>query len=97
MSAMCSTVTVLSLSVNAYAGTPPNLPNVSAKQDTTLGNVLSNVGITTRNLDQASHAHHNDVRRPPIRGPSPQSNCSHSPGSGVLTELPGFPLLLRVR
>ena len=45
--------------------------------------VWSQVGITTRNRDQASHAQNSYVRRPPIRGPSPQSNCSHIPGSGT--------------
>ena len=52
-----------------------------------VGSVLSNTGMTTLNRDQASQAHHNDVRLPPMRGPSPQSHCSQSAGSGVLTEL----------
>ena len=42
----------------------------------------SQVGRTTRNLDQASQAQNNKVGRPAILGPSPQSNCSHNPGSG---------------
>lgn len=41
------------------------------------------VGITTRNRDQASHAQNNCVLRPATRGPSPQSNCTHSPGSAT--------------
>ena len=32
---------------------------------------------------QASQAHHSSVSRPPIRGPWPQSNWSHMPGSGI--------------
>lgn len=47
----------------------------------TVGRVLSQIGITTRNLDQASQAHHSVVFRPPITGPSPKSYCSQSPGS----------------
>ena len=42
----------------------------------------SQTGITTRR-DQASHAANNWVFRPPISGPSPQSHCSHIPGSGT--------------
>ncbi len=49
----------------------------------TVGIVRSQVGITTRNLDQASQAHQRSVSRPPIRGPLPQSNWSHMPGSGI--------------
>jgi hypothetical protein len=30
-----------------------------------------------------SQAHHRSVSRPPIRGPCPQSNWSHMPGSGI--------------
>jgi hypothetical protein len=75
--------TVFSLSVNAYVGTPPIRRNVVSKQDTMVGMVLSSTGITTRNRDHASHAHHKLVRRPLIRGPSPQSHCSHNPGSVI--------------
>jgi hypothetical protein len=81
--ATCSTVTVFSLSVSTYVGTPPIARNVLSKQDATVGNVLSRTGITTRNRDQASHAHHSQVRRPSTRGPSPQSNWHHIPGSGI--------------
>jgi hypothetical protein len=48
---------------------------------TIVGRVRSQTAITTRKRDQASHAHHRFVRRPATRGPSPQSHCSHSPGS----------------
>ena len=43
----------------------------------------SQAGITTRNRDQASHAANSWVFRPLISGPSPQSHCSHIPGSGT--------------
>jgi len=49
--------------------------------------VRSQTGSTTRNRDQASHAQNSNVSRwllpAPIRGPAPQSNCSHRPGSGT--------------
>lgn len=48
-----------------------------------VGRVLSKTGMTTRNRDQASHAHHSDVRRPPMRGPSPRSHCGQSAGSAI--------------
>jgi hypothetical protein len=64
-------------------GTPPNRRNVVSRHANNVGNVLSTVGSTTRNRDQASHAHHNWVRFPETVGPSPQSNCSQSPGSGI--------------
>jgi hypothetical protein len=81
--ATCSVVTVFSLSVNAYVGTPPIRRSVASRHATIVGSVLSSTGITTRNRDQASHAHHNAVRRPPMRGPSPQSHCNHRPGSTI--------------
>ena len=79
---MCSTVTVFSLSVNAYVGAPPTRRSVASRQPSSVGKVRSHVGSTTRNRDQASHAQNNNVDRPSIFGPSPQSNCSHNPGSG---------------
>jgi hypothetical protein len=45
--------------------------------------VRSQVGITTRNLDQASQAQNRQVLPPSMRGPSPQSNWHHMPGSGT--------------
>jgi len=74
------------LSVNAYTGAPPIRRNVASRQATSVGNVRSQVGITTRNLDQASHAQNSSVTRstpsgPGTLGPVPQSHCSHSPGS----------------
>ena len=50
---------------------------------TTVGSVLSQVGITTRKRLQASQAHQSIASRPPILGPWPQSNWSHIPGSGI--------------
>ncbi len=67
-------------------------------QATSVPRVWSQVGITTRNRYHASQAQNNDVRRAPMRGPSPQSNCSHIPGSGTHGRyggrLPGPPCLL---
>ncbi len=80
---MCSTVTVFSLSVNAYVGAPPKRRSVVSRQPSSVGSVRSQVGTTTRNRDQANHAQNSSVLRPAIFGPSPQSNCSHSPGSGT--------------
>ena len=84
--ATCSTVTVFSLSVNAYVGAPPSLRRVVSRHAISVGRVRSQVGITTRNLLQASHAQNSSVPRsapsaPGTRGPYPQSNCSHRPGS----------------
>jgi hypothetical protein len=61
-------VTVFSLSVNAYTGTPPSRRSVVSRQAITVGIVLSIVGSTTRKRDQASQAHHRNVRLPLIRG-----------------------------
>jgi hypothetical protein len=80
---MCSTVTVFSLSVSAYVGAPPIVRSVVSRQASSEGRVRSQTGSTTRNRDQASHAQNTNVRRPAMRGPSPQSNCSHNPGSGI--------------
>lgn len=76
-------VTVRSLSVSAYVGLPPKRRSVSSRQAMTVGIVRSKVGMTTRNLDQASQAHQRRVSRPAILGPLPQSNWSHIPGSGI--------------
>src|SRR3546814_2180003 len=54
---------------------------VASKHAATVGNVLSQIGITTRNRDHANHAQNNVVFRPEIVGPSPKSYCNHSPGS----------------
>lgn len=81
--AMCSTVTVFSLSVNAYVGAPPIERRVASRQASSDGRVRSQTGIMTRNRDQASQAQNNNDRLPAIRGPSPQSNCNHKPGSGI--------------
>ena len=78
---MWEVVTVFSLSVSAYAGTPPIRRKVVSRQATIVGNVLSQTGITTRYRDHASQAHQSEVRRPRIVGPSPQSHCNQSPGS----------------
>jgi hypothetical protein len=45
--------------------------------------VQSQTGSTTRKRDQDSHAQNSQVRRPSIFEPSPQSNWSHIPGSGI--------------
>ncbi len=78
-----SAVTVRSLSVRAYVGEPPKRRRVSSTQAMTVGIVRSQVGMITRNLDQASHAHHSRVPRPSIVGPSAQSHWNHIPGSGI--------------
>jgi hypothetical protein len=49
----------------------------------TVGRVLSQVGITTRNRDHANHAQNRFVGRPSMRGPVPQSHWAHIPGSGI--------------
>ena len=80
--ATCSTVTVFSLSVSAYVGTPPSRRSVASRQATIVGSVLSQhrrsrPGTATRPATRTQH-------RPPAAdraGPSPQSHCSHSPGS----------------
>ena len=54
--ATCPVETVFSLSVNQYVGTPPNARIDRSRHAITVGNVLSHTAITTRNLDQASHA-----------------------------------------
>jgi len=78
-----SSVTVFSLSVSRYVGAPPTARNVVSRHDTSVPIVRSHVARMTRNRDHASQAQNKFVRRPPIRGPSPQSNCSHIPGSGT--------------
>ncbi len=67
----------------AVGGEPPNRRSVSSTQAMTVGIVRSQVGMTTRNLDQASQAHHSSVPRPSIVGPSAQSHWNHIPGSGI--------------
>lgn len=64
-----STVTVLSLSVNAYVGAPPIALNVASRHEISVPSVRSNVGITTRNLDHASHAQNSSVRLGVPSGP----------------------------
>ena len=68
---MCSTVTVFSLSVNTYVGTPPRRRNVTSRAANTEGRVLSRIGNTTRNLDQASQATNKVALTPSMTGPSP--------------------------
>jgi hypothetical protein len=55
--------------------------NVRSNAAITHGWVLSRNAITTRNLDQASHATNNTVFKPATTGPSPKSYCNHIPGS----------------
>ena len=81
--ATCSTVTVFSLSVNAYVEQPPNRRNVVSMQPITVGNDLSRIGSTTRNRDHASHAQNNNDATPPTSGPAPKSHWNHRPGSGT--------------
>ena len=71
MPAMCSLVTVFSLSVNTYVGTPPIRRNVTSKAANTDDNVLSRRGSTTRKRDQATHATNRTVFTPSTSGPSP--------------------------
>lgn len=91
---MCSTVTVFALSVSTYVGAPPIRLSVVSRQATSVPSVQSQTGITTRNRDQDSHAQNSQVRRPAMRGPSPQSNWSQRAGSGIhgryVRRLPAF-------
>ncbi len=68
-------MTVRSLSVNQYVGTPPNTRIARSKQPITVGIVRSHTGNTTRNRDHANQAQNNNVARPAIVGPVPQSHC----------------------
>jgi len=79
--ATCSTVTVFSLSVSRYVGTPPTRRNATSRAANTVGAVLARIGSTTRNRDHATHAQNNVVLTPSISGPSPKSYCNHIPGS----------------
>ena len=83
MRATRSAVTVRSLSVSPYVGLPPNPRSVSSRQPTTVGMPPSQIGITTRNLVQASQAHQAAPAAPPILGPLPQSDWNHIPGSEI--------------
>ncbi|MFV0460541.1 MAG: hypothetical protein ACK5MT_17435 [Actinomycetales bacterium] len=76
-------MTDFSLSVSTYVGTPPRIRNAWSNAASTLGIVLSRNGITTRNLDHATHAQIKIVATPPTTGPSPKSYCTHNPGSGT--------------
>ena len=76
-------MTVRSLSVSQYVGAPPKARIARSTQAITVGRVRSQVAITTRNLDHASHAQNRFVLRPEMTGPAPQSHCAHMPGSGI--------------
>jgi len=78
-----SMVTVRGLSVSRYVATPPIRRSMASRQATSVPNVWAQAGIATRNRDHASQAQNNWVRRPPTRGPSPQSTWIHRPGSGT--------------
>jgi hypothetical protein len=71
---------------------------VTSIQAITLGSVLSKIGNTTRNRDQASQAQNSVVVRPPIVGPSPKSywnqyaadaNMRRRPGNGHVVAAQG--------
>ena len=81
--AMCSTVTVFSLSVNRNVGTPPAMRRAVSIAANTLGWDLSSNGNTIRNRHHASQKQNRIVAVPPIRGPSPKSYWAHNPGSGI--------------
>ncbi|WP_432835236.1 hypothetical protein [Dactylosporangium sp. CA-092794] len=76
-------MTVRALSPSRYVVAPPIRRGVASTQAINVPNVWSQVGITTRDRDQDSHAQNRLVFRPPMRGPSLQSNCSHNPGSAA--------------
>ncbi len=81
-------MTVFSLSVSAYTGTPPIRRSITSRHAISVGSVRSHVGSTTRNRDHASHAQNSSVPRgspsgPGTSGPLPQSHCSHNPGSVI--------------
>jgi len=59
----------------------PNARNEASRHAAIDGTVLSSTGITTRNLDQASHATHNVTRPSTTFGAWPRSLCIQSPGS----------------
>jgi hypothetical protein len=71
------------LSVKKYVGAAPNRRNIVSMQASAVGNVLSQVGITTRNRDHANHAQNRHVGRPHTTGAVPQSYWAHIPGSGT--------------
>ena len=83
MRAMVSIVTVRSLSLSAYVGTPPNCLRHWSIHEMRLGIVLLFTASTTRKRLQASHAQNNHVLAPLTDGPSHQSNWNHMPGSGI--------------
>ena len=76
-----------------YTGTPPIRRSAVSRHAIRVGRVRSHTGSTTRNRDQASHMQNSSVSRSfpsgpqGTRGPFPQSHCSQSPGSDLLTEL----------
>ena len=76
-------MTVFSLSVSRYAGTPPGRRSATSAAARTEGWDLPGSGSTTRNPGQASHRQNKITVVPPIRGPSPKSYCAHIPGSGT--------------
>ena len=76
-------MTVFSLSLSRYAVAPPTIRKVESTQHSTVPKVRSQVGITIRNRDHASHAQNNTVGTPRTSGPVPQSNCNHMPGSVI--------------
>jgi hypothetical protein len=63
---------------------PPGIRKRRSKAANALGAVLSLIVITIRNLENASQATNRTAFTPPVRGPSPESYCSHLPGSVVL-------------
>lgn len=69
--ATCRSVTVRSLSVNAYVGTPPMSRKVVSSPAMTEGIVRSRNARMTRKRDHASHAMNSTVFAPSITGPSP--------------------------
>jgi hypothetical protein len=66
-----STVRVFSLSDNPYVGTPPNARRAASTQATTVGNVLSRIGRTTRKRHHDNQAQNNVDFTPCTTGPSP--------------------------
>src|SRR5664279_4971600 len=64
---MCSTVTVFSLSVSRYVGTPPTRRSATSTAACTLGRVLSSSGSTTRKRHQASQKQNSTVAVPATR------------------------------
>jgi hypothetical protein len=87
------------LSVSAYGGAPLRRRSVTSSAVNALALVLSWIGSTTRDPDQASHPQDSVVFTPPMSGPSPKSyvrpHARLGPHGGA--PAPGLELLFHLR